>query len=130
MATRKLIQPANVVTPKVAYSQGIEVSGSRMLFIAGQLPFDATGALVGVGNASAQVTQVFENLKAMLAAAGASFENVVKLNYYLTDIKLFPAIQEIRVKYLVKPYPAATLVAVAALVHPQALVEIEAVAVM
>lgn len=130
MAVRKLVQPVDVAVPKAAYSQGIEVSGKTAIYVSGQLPLDVNGALVGEGDFRAQVVQVFENIKAVLGEAKASFDDVVKINYYVTDIRHFPLIQEVRVDYLSRPYPASTLVAVGALVNPKAMVEIEAVAVV
>lgn len=130
MAVRKAIQPDSVAVPKTAYSQGMEVSGKTLIFTAGQLPFDVNGDLVGEGDFRAQVTQVFENLKAVLESGGASFNDVVKLNIYVTDVKYLPVVQEVRVRYLTKPYPATTLVQVSGLANPKAMVEIEAIAVL
>lgn len=130
MAVRKIIQPTKVMVPKTAYSQGIEVTGRTHIYVSGQLAFDTSGVLVGEGDFTAQLTQVFENIGALLEEARASFNDVVKINYYITDIMNFPLIQKVRVNYLTKPYPASTLVAVSALVNPQALVEIEAIAVI
>src|SRR5215470_14660708 len=67
------------------YSHVVEVKGGRTLYIAGQIALDKEGNLVGRGDFRAQVKQVFENLKARLEEGGASFKDVVKLNYYLTD---------------------------------------------
>src|SRR5207253_10131266 len=67
------------------YSHVVEVRGGRTLYLAGQLALDQDGNLVGRGDFRAQVKQVFENLKTRLAEGGATFKDVVKLNYYLTD---------------------------------------------
>ncbi len=130
MAVRKLLQPDTLPTPTACYSQGIEISGKRMIFVAGQLPVNKAGAIVGEGDFKAQVTQVFENIKAVLADAKASFDDVVKLNIYVTDVKNLPLVQEVRSGYLTRPYPATTLVEITALANPKALVEIEAIAVI
>lgn len=130
MAIRKLLQPDALPVPTACYSQGLEISGKRMVFVAGQLPIDGTGALVGEGDFEAQVAQVFENIKAVLGEAKASFDDVVKLNIYVTDAKELPAVQKVRSRYLTPPYPATTLVQIAALTNPKALVEIEAIAVI
>src|SRR5262245_54074039 len=69
----------------LGYSQVVEVRSGRTLYIAGQVALDKDGKLVGPGDFRAQVKQVFENLKTRLESSGASFKDVVKLNYYLTD---------------------------------------------
>ena len=130
MAIRKLLQPDSLPTPAACYSQGIETSGKRLVFVAGQLPVGKTGAIVGDGDFRSQVTQVFENIKAVLGDAKASFDDVVKLNIYVTDVKNLPVVQEVRSGYLTRPYPATTLVEITALANPKALVEIEAIAVI
>ena len=129
MAVRKLLQPESLPTPTACYSQGIEISGKRMVFVAGQFPVDKSGSVVE-GGFESQTTQVFENIKAVLADAKASFDDVVKLNIYVTDVKSLPLVQEVRSKYLTSPYPATTLVEISALANPKALVEIEAIAVI
>ena len=67
------------------YSQVVEVRGGRTLYISGQVSLDSAGNVVGSGDFAAQVKQVFANLKARLDEAGASFNDVVKLNFYLLD---------------------------------------------
>ncbi len=130
MAVRKLLQPDTLPVPTACFSQGIEISGKRMIFVAGQLPVDKTGSIVGDGDFKAQITQVFENIKAVLGVAKASFDDVVKLNIYVTDVKNLPVVQAVRSGYLTSPYPATTLVEITALANPKALVEIEAIAVI
>lgn len=103
------------------------VWAGELLFLSGQAPFDpATGALVE-GGIQAQTRQVFTNLQAVLAAAELSFEDVVKVNVYLTDLADFPAVNAIYAEAFTQPYPARTTVAVAGLPLGAA-VEIELVA--
>lgn len=130
MAVRKLLQPDSLPTPAACYSQGLSVSGKTLVFIAGQLPIDKTGAIVGEGDFKAQITQVFENIKAVLADAKATFDDIVKLNIYVTDVKNLSLVQEVRSGYLTRPYPATTLVEITALANPKAVVEIEGIAVI
>lgn len=130
MAIRKLLQPDSLPVPAACYSQGIEISGKRMVFVAGQLPVNKSGTIVGEGDFRAQATQVFENIKAVLGDAKASFDDVVKLNIYVTGVKNLPLVQEVRSGYLTRPYPATTLVEITALANPKALIEIEAIAVI
>ncbi len=92
---------------------------------------DKDGNLVGRGDFRAQVKQVFENLKARLEEGGASFKDVVKLNYYLTDASDLQALRDTRNSYInTENPPASTLVVVKQLVREEYLVEIEAVAVV
>ena len=92
------------------------------------LAFAADGSIVGGADAVAQTEQIFENLGLVLAHCGAGFEDVVKVVVYLTDISARPAINEVRKRHFGDARPASTLVEVSALAHPEALVEIEAVA--
>ena len=116
--------------PSPGYSQAATVSGVRLLYIAGQVPMDSSGKLVGPGDFRAQAEQIFENLKATLAASGASFDNVVKLNSYFVDIKQIPTYREVRDKYINPSNPpVSTAVEVRRLVREEWLLEIEAIAV-
>jgi enamine deaminase RidA (YjgF/YER057c/UK114 family) len=103
----------------------------RWVAIAGQVALDAEGNLVGVDDAGAQARQVFANLERCLAAAGATFADVVKLNFYVTDIAFLPEVRVARDAHIdtVNP-PASTAVQVVALFRPEALIEIEAYAVV
>jgi len=86
--------------------------------------------LVVAGDFRAQTKQVFENLKAALAAAGATFDNVVKTNTYVTDLTEIQALREIRASYYGRNVPASTLVRVGGLARPDLMIEIEAIAVV
>ena len=128
---QKIFQnPDGAPRPVGAYSQAvrIETGDAALLFISGQISLDAAGNLVGAGDVAAQTDQIFKNLEAILAANGATFADVVKMNTYLVDIAARPAIAEVRGRYLAAEPPASTLVAVTALAHPDYLIEIEAVA--
>ena len=114
----------------VGYSNVVEVRGGRTLYIAGQVAVDQNGTLVGPGDFRVQAKQVFENLKSCLAEAGASFKDVVKLNYYVTDATDVQALRDIRNNYVnTESPPASTLVVVKRLVREECLLEIEAIAV-
>lgn len=127
---KKAIQSNRVPRPAAEYSQGILAEGKRHLFISGQVPLDEQGNLVGKGDMAAQTRQVFVNLQSQLAEAGADFANVVELTVFVTDMSRFGEFAAVRKEYLPAPYPAATSVGVASLVHPDWLVEVEAVAVL
>jgi adhesin HecA-like repeat protein len=114
----------------MGYSHIAEVRGGRTLYLAGQLALDQDGQLVGRGDLRAQAKQVFENLRGRLAEAGASFNDVVKLNYYLTDASDLSAVRETRDRYVnAENPPASTLVVVKRLVAEEYLIEVEAIAV-
>ena len=121
------VQPPGM-PPVVGFSHAVAFSG-RMLAVSGQVPLDADGTLVGDGDPRAQARQVFTNLGTALAAAGASMANVVKLNFYLTDLDDLPVVREVRDGFLPGPNPpASTAVGVRALVDPAFRIEIDALA--
>jgi 2-iminobutanoate/2-iminopropanoate deaminase len=128
-ASLRFLSPPTLSKPS-GYSHVVELIGpGRIIYVAGQVPLDRDGKLVGAGDFRAQVTQVFENLKAALAEAGAGFQHVVKTTNYLTDVSHRPILREVRERYLNNAAPpASTLVGVTALAFPEWLVEIEAVA--
>ena len=111
------------------YSQAIEARGARTLWLSGQIPLDpATGELVA-GDVAAQTARVMENLRAVLAAAGAGFEHVVRCTVYLADLADFAKVNEVYGRQFPKDPPARATVQVAALPRG-ARVEIDAVAVL
>ena len=115
---------------KAAYTPGMVAAAGKLLFISGQVAFDDQGQVVGRGDIVAQATKVFENLQKVLRAAGADFGSVIKTNYYITDVSLFPKVAALRPHYFSTPFPASTMVEVKGLVHPDLLLEIEAVAIV
>ncbi|TMJ07643.1 MAG: RidA family protein [Bacillati bacterium ANGP1] len=108
------------------YSHAAKVGG--LVFVAGQIAQDVEGALVGRGDIEAQAVQVFDNLKAVLASAGATLDDVVKLTTYTTSLAYRPKIAEVRARYFKTYFPPNTFVVVASLATPEYLLEIEAVA--
>ena len=101
----------------------------RLLFIAGQVSTDSDGNVIGAGDMRAQVRQVHENLKAVLASQGADFGDVTKITIYTTDIDAFRESADIRSEYWSEGAPASTLVQIDRLARPVFLVEIEATAI-
>ena len=99
------------------------------LFISGQAAIDGNGQIVGVGNFDVQAEQVFANLERVLRAGGSCLANVIKVTIFLRDMTNFPKIVELRGRYFTPPYPADTIVEVSSLYSPEALIEIEAIAV-
>ncbi|KUM78357.1 RidA family protein [Streptomyces sp. ISL-22] len=118
------------VAPAAQYTHVVLGTG-RFVAVSGQLALDEDGRLVGEGDPAAQARQVFENLRRCLAAAGATFDDVVKLTYFLTDMAHLPAVRAARAEHIPDDrLPAASAVRVAGLVRPEFLMEIEAFAVV
>jgi enamine deaminase RidA (YjgF/YER057c/UK114 family) len=114
------------------YSHLAEVRGGRLVYIAGQVAQDVSGALVGNTDFRAQVGQVFANLKTAVEAAGGSFADIIKLNYFCCERVApadLPCVREIRDQFVnTAAPPVSTFVFVSRLVRPEWLIEIEAVA--
>ena len=106
------------------------LNSGRTVYIAGQTALDKSGNVVGKGNFAVQTTQVFENLKLALSAAGATFDNVVKINTFVTDMSQVQTLRDIRAKYYGKNAPASTLVQIGKLAREELMIEIEAIAVV
>lgn len=127
------VNPTTLHAPR-GYSHLAEVQSGRILYVSGQVALDPSGNVVGRRDFLAQARQVFENLKAALAAAGTSFENVAKINIYASagfDEAQLPALRELRDSCVnVKNPPASTFVIVHRLVREECLLEIEAMAVV
>ncbi len=117
------------VAPGFGYSHVVAATG-RLIAISGQVALDESGRLVGPGDPEAQARQVFENLRRCLAAADATFADVVKLTVYVTDLATMTAVRAVRDEYVdtTRP-PASSAVQVAGLVLPELLLEIDALAV-
>lgn len=112
-----------------AFSQGIEVTNaSRVLYCAGQASVDDTGKPMHAGDMRKQIDQAFRNLETVLKAAGYGFANVVRLNYYTTDIDGFLSASDIVVSRLAGSAPPGALLGVSKLAFPGLMIEIEATA--
>ena len=107
-------------------SQGFRV-GDRV-FVSGQAALTLEGEIVGVDDFDAQAQQAFQNLADVLAAAGSSLEQVVKVTIYLTDMSYFERVVALRERFFTPPWPADTLVEVSALALPELMIEIDATA--
>ena len=126
----RFINPPKLAKPP-GYSHVVEVTGGRTIYIAGQIALDSSGNVVGLGDFRAQTEQIFANLKTALESVGASFNDVIKLNMYVTDVSGLAALREVRDKYVnLKTPPASTLVEVRKLAREELMIEIEAVAVL
>jgi 2-iminobutanoate/2-iminopropanoate deaminase len=112
------------------YSNAVRVAAGDLLFISGQVAWDEQGNIVGEGDGAAQARQVFENLRRVLAGHGATLDDVVKVIVYVTDFSWFDQLSELRERLFPAGRMASTIVAVAGLVQPGLLIEVEAVAVV
>ena len=125
---KRLELTGQVAEPIGPFTNAIEAGG--FLHIAGQLSLDVNGEFVGAGDVVRQTEQVLDNVAAVLRAAGASFGDVVRIGLYVRDMGDRPAINAVRRRYFGDALPTATMVEVSALAVPEALIEIEAVALL
>ncbi|HKN80227.1 MAG TPA: RidA family protein [Actinomycetota bacterium] len=127
-ATRS--NPDTVAKPVGTYSHAVrvETDDTTWIYISGQIANDLEGKLVGSGDLRAQTRQVFENLRAILEANGATFADVVKIGTYLSTLDDLAGMREVRSEYLTPEPPASTAVQVVALVVPDAMIEVDLVA--
>lgn len=110
------------------YSHAVASTRRKMIFIAGQLASDAEGNVVGAGDIRAQMRQVGENLKAALAVAGATLDDMVQTSTFVTDWDEFVKAIDVRHEYLGKVLPTSTTVQVSRLARPEYMIEISAIA--
>ncbi|MBC3988073.1 RidA family protein [Streptomyces buecherae] len=130
MAEHQHITAPDGVAPGNGFSHVVIGTGT-LVAVSGQIAVDAQGELVGRDDPEAQARQVFANLQRCLEAAGASFADVVKLTFYVTDVAHLPAVRAARDAYVdtARP-PASSAVQVAGLIRPELLVEVDALAVL
>jgi enamine deaminase RidA (YjgF/YER057c/UK114 family) len=114
--------------PVANYKMATRMEGGRLLYIAGQVAWDASGNIVGKGDVRAQARQTFENLRRVLQAAGGDLPDLMKITTYITKIEDFPAVAQARSEVFRGELPASTLIVVKSLFHPDFLIEVEGVA--
>jgi len=128
----QFINPDGLSKPP-GYTHVVIAQPGKLVYVSGQVAANASGEIVGKGDIRAQTTQVMENLKTALAAAGATPQDIIKVNYYMVNLKpeQLPVIREVRNKYFSADHPpASTLIGVTALAREECMIEIEAVAVV
>jgi enamine deaminase RidA (YjgF/YER057c/UK114 family) len=131
-AQTEFISPKGLAAPH-GYTHVVSTKPGKMLFISGQVAMDSQGHLVGKDDLRAQAKQVFENLKTALAAGGASFDDVVKITWYVKGYtpQNLSTLREVRDSYIKKEAPpASTLVGVTSLFQDDYLLEVDAIAVV
>ena len=111
--TKEIIQTNKAPKAIGTYSQAVKVG--QTVYLSGQIPLVPETMTIVEGDITAQITQVFDNLRAVAEAAGGDFSDFVKLNVFLTDLSHFPLVNEIMGSYFQEPYPARAAVGVAAL---------------
>ncbi len=130
---KTILNPPSLAKP-VGYANGILTDGGRLLFLAGQTGMDATGKIGNPFDLIAQFQQAVENLQAVVQAAGGTLADIVKLTIFVTDKRAYHAqrerIGEVYRAYFGYYYPAMTLIEVKSLYDPNALIEIEGIAVI
>jgi 2-iminobutanoate/2-iminopropanoate deaminase len=124
------INPSGVKAPFGAFSNAAWAPPGRTLHISGQVAADDKGEIVGEGDIAAQTEQTLRNLETILHSAGGTFDDIVSVTVFVTDMSGLAAIHEVRRKFFKPPYPASTLVQVKSLVDPRLMIEINAVAVI
>ena len=128
---KTILESPKLSRPSGVFSPGVKVSAGQLVFVSGQVARNAQGETVGKGDIKAQTRQVLENMKAVLEAAGATIDDVVKVSVFVTNLEEhFSQIHEVRSQYFKKDYPASTVVEVKALANKDLWIEMEAVAVI
>jgi reactive intermediate/imine deaminase len=125
---KTILHSAKLARPAGIFSSGVKVPAGQLIFVSGQVARNAAGETIGQGDIRAQTRQALENVKAVLEAAGATMDDIVKVTVFVTDVSHLAAIHEVRATYFTRDYPASTLVEVKGLVSPDLMIEIEAIA--
>jgi len=124
----EFFNPPAIWPPFGSFSMAVVQGDGRIVHLKGQVALDGAGKIVGIDDMRAQLTQVLDNIRAVLASFGGDIGDIVSLTQYTTDIDAFMAAGDIRRQVFKPPYPVTTTVEVAALYDPALLVEIAAIA--
>lgn len=129
--TKREVRSDRVRAPSGHFSQAIAVEAQgRIVFISGMTARRPDGTIAGVGDIEAQTRQVCENIKSAVEAAGGTLEDVCRVDVFVRNIEHFESIHKVRREYFKPPAPASTMVEVTKMVHPDYLIEINAIAVL
>lgn len=130
MSAREVISDDVAYPPQFGSPTSNAIRAGDFLYISGMMPWDKDRKVVGIGDVKAQTRQVLKNMEAMLRADGGSLKSIVKITFFLTDIRDKAAVWDVRKETFGDARPASTLVEVVHLVDQHALLEVEAVAYM
>ena len=128
MSVREVISQELAYPPKFGSPTALAVRAGDFLYISGMMPWDIDRRVVGIGDVKAQTRQVLKNMDAALRADGGNLSNIVKITFFLTDIRDKSAVWDVRKELFGDARPASTLVEVTHLVDPLSLLEVEAIA--
>lgn len=128
MAGTELVSDDLAYPPKFGSPTALAVRAGDFIYVSGMMPWDKDRKVVGVGDVAEQTRQVLKNMDSALRAGGSSLADVVKINFFLTDIRDKTVVWNVRKEMFADTRPASTLVEVVHLVDPLALLEVEAVA--
>jgi reactive intermediate/imine deaminase len=127
---KQAIISSKLSKPVGVFSHAVKAEGKQFLFISGLTARNINGNIVGKGDMRVQTKQILENMKIILEEAEASFDHIVKVTVYVTDLNYFKEIHEVRAQYFKGDLPASTLVQVSRLVNEDCMIEIDAIAVL
>jgi enamine deaminase RidA (YjgF/YER057c/UK114 family) len=133
MMEKQSIPFGNAMGMKVAFCNAMAVDltrARRVVWVSGQLSVDEQGKIIGKGDIRTQTEQCLKGVQSALEKLGATMDDVVQVTVFVRDMTGLKDIHSVRLQYFKEPYPTSTLVAVSAFVHPEALIEINAVAVI
>src|SRR5207302_10255171 len=129
--SKRQIHSDKIRQPSGHFSQAIEAPAKgRLVFISGMTARRADGAIAGIGDIEVQTRQVCENLKAAVEAAGGTMDDICRVDVYIRNMEQFAGIHKVRAEYFKEPLPASTMVEVNKFTSPDALIEINAIAVI
>jgi 2-iminobutanoate/2-iminopropanoate deaminase len=128
MKAQEIIAEGLAYPPQFGSPTSLAMRAGDFIYVSGMMPWDAERNVVGVGDIKAQTRQTLQNLELTLRGGGAALADIVKINFYLTDIRDKAAVWDVRKEVFRTSRPASTLVEVVHLVDPLALLEVEAVA--
>jgi len=128
---KKQVPSEKIRTPSGHFSQAISIEAKgKLVFISGMTARKADGTIAGIGDIEAQTRQVCENVKAAVEAAGGTMDDICRVDVYIRNMEQFPGIHKVRAEYFKEPLPASTMVEVTKMTSPDALIEINAIAVI
>ena len=129
--SRSMVNSPDLATPSGHFSQAIAVQDpGQLLFISGMTARRSDGSVVGVGDVASQTRQVCENLRTVVETAGGTLADLVRVDVFVRNIEHFDEVHAVRRLYFPDPPPASTMLEVSKMVHPDMLIEINAIAVL